>query len=181
MSGVFLIGKEIGGQSSTKMITSARGDMHGAEDFFVLNIASRNGEFLGAETEFAEFTGDGIGGEFGVMFGDGERISAEEGGLADATIGNGHDGNRAVLIFVRKGAIGGRGDVVDFARGKVGDIWATATEAVAFLGFLATEIEVEGVVCFGEEEINFDPVGVGHSESKFFGPFADLEIIDGQS
>lgn len=181
MGGVFLIGKEVGGQSSAEMIASAGGDMHGTEDFFVLNIASRNGEFLGAETEFAEFTGDGIGGEFGVMFSDGERISAEESGLTDAAIGNGHEGNRAVLIFVRKLAMGGRGDVIDFACGKVRDIWTTATEAVAFLGLLAAEIEVERGFCFGENEVDFDPIGVGHSEPKFFGSFADFEIIDGQS
>ena len=161
------------------MITSASSDMHRAEDFFVLNVASGNGEFLGAESEFAEFTSDGIGGEFRVMGSDGGRISAEQGGLADAAFGNGHESNCAVFVFVRKGAICGIRDVVDFARGKVGDIWATATETVAFLGFLATEIEVKGVFFFGEDEVNFDPVGIGHSESKFFGFFAHFEIING--
>ena len=65
--GVFGVGKFIRRQMAAQMVAAAGGDVQRAEDFFVLNVAARRRQFLGAKSQFAEFAGDGIGLEFAVV------------------------------------------------------------------------------------------------------------------
>ena len=50
------------------MIAAARGDVQGAEDFFILDVAARRRQFLRAETQLADFARDGIGLQLAVVF-----------------------------------------------------------------------------------------------------------------
>ena len=51
-----------------QMIAAPGGDVQCAKNFFVLDVAARRRQFLGAETQFADFAGDGVGLEFAVVF-----------------------------------------------------------------------------------------------------------------
>ena len=66
--------------------------------------------------------------------------------MDDAAAGDGHQAQCAILVAHREFPFGAGGDVVDFSGGKIRDIRAAAAEAVALLGLLAAEIEVEGVL-----------------------------------
>ena len=99
MRGVFLVGETVGGELAPEMIAAARGHVHRAENLFVLNIASGNGQLLGAEAEFPEFASHGIGSELFIVGIDGRLVAAQQGGQLDASPFHGHHAERAVLIL----------------------------------------------------------------------------------
>ena len=88
----------------------------------------------------------------------------------------------AVLVFHRKRAVGAGRDKIDLARGQIGDVGVVSeAEPMALLGFLLAKIEVKGVNAAVVVEIDFDPIGAGHAQAKFFRLGADLAIIDRQA
>ena len=182
MGGVALLREHGGNQVSAEMITAAGGHMHGPADLLVLNVASADGEELGAESEFAEFAGDGIGGKLRVVRLNGRRVTLDEFGLHDAAAGDGHQSERSVLILVREGALRALGDEVDLSGRKVGDIRLIAeAEPVALLGFLTVEDETEDMILSLAGELDLDPVGLGDAKAEFLGLDADLVVIDGET
>ncbi len=73
--GVAVFLEEVRGDVAAEMVVAAGGEVAGAEDFLVLNVGSGDWEDLGAEAEFAEDTGHGVGDEAGVVGVDGGLIA----------------------------------------------------------------------------------------------------------
>ena len=60
VGGVLRVLEELGDEMAAEMVAAAGGDVHGAEHFFVLDVAAGDGQVLRAEAEFADLAGDGI-------------------------------------------------------------------------------------------------------------------------
>ena len=96
------------------------------------------GQFLRAETEFADFAGDGIGLEFGVVGVNDRLLAVQQRGVLNAAAGDLHQADGAVLIAHRENALGAFGHKINFAGGQVGDVrFFAAAKAVALLRLLA--------------------------------------------
>ncbi len=180
--GVAVFLEEIRGDVAAEMVVAAGGEVTGAEDLFVLDVGSGDGEDLSAEAEFAEDTGHGVGDETIVVGVDGELVAGDEVGADDAAAGDGETTERAVFVFHGEEPFCAGGDEVDLAGGEVSDVGlGAAAEPVAFLGFLAVEDEGGGEDFAGfEGEVDFDGVGFGEGLAEFFGVAADLVVVDGE-
>ena len=145
------------------MVAAAGGDVEGAEDFFVLNVAARDGQLLRAEAKLAKFAGDGIGIELALVRVYRRLVAMEERDALDAPAGHLHKADGAVLVFHRELAFRAGRDIVNFARWEIRHIGAAAAEAVAFLRFLPAQIERESVFFPIDLEINLDRIRACHS------------------
>lgn len=184
VGGVSGFGEHAGDEVSAEVVAAAGGDMDGAEGFLVLNVGAAEGKDLGAEAEFADFAGDGVGGEFLLVSLDGAGVAFDELDVGDAAVFDGLQGDGVGILLVLHGedALGAFGDEVDFAGGEVGDVGvASVAEAVAFLGLLAVEDQGEGVGVAFEFEIDFDFIGFGEAGAEFFGLGADVVVVDGEA
>ena len=54
VGGVFRVGEFVRGKVAAEVIAATGGDVEGAEDFLVLDVAAGDGQLLGAEAEFAQ-------------------------------------------------------------------------------------------------------------------------------
>ena len=94
---------------AAEMIAAAGGDVHGAEDFFVLDVTAGDGEVLGAETEFAEFAGHRVALELIVVGVDEIDVAASVGlhfrgaGILLPAVGAARGSRRAARWIARVG------------------------------------------------------------------------------
>src|ERR1051325_8958999 len=118
------------------MIVAPGGDVHGAENFFVLNIGAGHGQNLSSEAEFADGAGGGIGFEECESMIDCGFIATKKGGVLDMATIDLHESQGAILFEPGwELSAGAAGDPIDFAGGEIGDFAGSAAEAMAFLGF----------------------------------------------
>ena len=161
------------------MVAAAGGDMDRSKDFFVLDVAARGGEDLGAEAEFTEFASDRVGDELGVVGGDGFGVAVEEFGFLDPAVGDMHEAHSAVFVAHRELPAPAGGDEINLACREVGDIGFIApAESVTFLSLLPAEFHTERVSFSGVEEIDLHPIRLRHAEPHFFRIDADIVVTD---
>lgn len=112
---------------------------------------------------------------------DGFGTAFEEFGFDDSSSVDRHHAEGAIFVAHWKRARGAHGYEVDFAGWKIGDVWSSAAKAVAFLGFLLSEIETQRRLMPQHFVVDLHPVGASHSEPQFFSGAADLIVVHGES
>src|ERR1051325_11356733 len=80
------------------MVVAAGGDVHRAENFFVLDVRAGDGENLCAEAELTKLASGGIGLKGGQKVFERNGVATEEFSVFDAAIGDFHQGQRSVFL-----------------------------------------------------------------------------------
>ena len=65
--GILGPGKFVGSQVAAEVVAAAGGDMHGSEDFLVLNVSTGHRQHLRAKAKFAKFASDRVIGQLGIV------------------------------------------------------------------------------------------------------------------
>ena len=88
MSGVLGPSKFVGSQVAAEVVAAAGGDMHGSEDFLVLNVSTGHRQHLRAKAKFAKFASDRVVGQLGIVRVEGSPVAADQCGACDAAAGD---------------------------------------------------------------------------------------------
>ncbi len=182
MGRVLVFLEEVGSEFSAEVIVSSRRHVHRAKDLFVLDIAAGEGQHLGAEPEFADGPDHGIVLEPPVVILNGCVVAVDKLRAVNLSVLDVEQPDRALVILEGKHAFGAFRHEVDLAGRKVGHIrLARGAETVTLLGFLAVSMELEGISCAFDLEIQLEAISPGQPLAKPFSVRADLVIINRQT
>ena len=115
MSSIVGLGELVRGQVAAEMVATAGGHVQGAEDFFVLNVASRDWQFLRAEAKFAKFSGHRVALEFSVMGVDRRLLAIKKFGIYNFSTLDGLKSKSAIRVLHDETTFAVGGDKVNFA------------------------------------------------------------------
>src|SRR6185369_11663981 len=137
MGGIARIDKLVGSNRAAQVIAAPRGDVQGAEDFFILNVASGWRQFLRPKAQLAQFTRGRFLFELVVVRVDHAPGAAEQRRFLDSAIGYLHRADRAIFITHWKTSFASRRHVINLSRRQIVYVRRRPPrQAMAFLGLL---------------------------------------------
>src|SRR4051812_41554632 len=164
------------------MVIAPGRNVHGAENFFVLDIRPRYRKDLCAQTKFADLAGGWIALEEILGMSDGRAIAAQQSCLLNTAARYVHQRERSVLFESDwELALSSGGHPIDFASGEIGDFPRGVAHAVAFLSFLAIELDRKPIFFPQSFELNHDIITPGQRLAKPLGLNGDIVVVPRQA
>src|SRR4030088_3403473 len=166
---------------ASQMVAATGRNVHGSQNFLVLNIASGDRQKLSPKAQFPEFTSRWVFLNFFLMRFDRKQIPLQKLGFNNSSPFDRHQTDRAIFKFERESSGSTCWNIINLAGRQGCDVWSASTQPVTLLGFLSIQVQVKSKFIITVREIDFDPVRFRHSETEFLGIATYVVIIYGET